>query len=148
MNNSFQKKKNKLAQNIMKAKSPTDFNKIIKSIRSLSVNSNHELCSIKSQAHKGQQRMIESLTRNQQIKFYKQRMLNRSKQAKQKKSESITYNEFRNRVNALRGNFNSRVKYLTFNQQLYNEAKNRRTRKPNYTKVENRTLALNNLMKN
>lgn len=142
MNNSFQKRKNKLAQNIMKAKSPSDFNIIMKNIKKLSVSSNHELCSIKTQAHQGQQRSLQK----QKIEFYKKRLLNRSEQAKQKADKK--YNNFHKRVIALRGNFNTRVKNLKFNQNLHNEALIRKKyRKQNYRKAENRTLALHHLMK-
>ena len=147
MNNSFQKQKNKLAKNIMKAKSPHDFNKIIKNIKSLSANSNHELCSIKRQAHKGQQRMVKSMGRNEQIQFYKQRMFNRSKQAKERSSKkTLSHNNFTRRVNNLRGTFNNRVKELLTNQGLYKEAMNRKQKgRQNYSKSENRQLALNGL---
>lgn len=130
--NNFEKLKLKSAKNIMKAKTPANFNKIIKQLMTTSKN-NHELTSIKSQAQKGKRRVVKKFNRTQQIEYYKQKVLNR----RTKKESGIC--NFNERVRQLVNNstpldkFNARVRQLTNTQ--------------NYNKSANRTLALEFLRK-
>ena len=90
--------------------------------------------------YKIQQRIVQSLSRNDKIKYYKQRFHQQSK--------PIKHNNFSKKVTALHGTFNNRVKNLLFNQKKYHEALIRQTRrKLNYSIFENRELVLKMLTK-